>query len=70
MGILPSKGRVIEEIVPLTDIDPLTCREKLKGDIDEHGVCLVRIRSEPDQPDKAELQRMLYVGRGAKVQSP
>jgi len=65
MGIFPS-AKEIEQIVPIENIDPLTCRDKFKGDVDEHGVCLIRVRMQPNEPDKAELLRLNYISRGAK----
>lgn len=55
--------KVIEEVIPISNIDPVTCREKLKGDINEHGFCLVRIRQDVGNPEKAELLRMIYLNR-------
>ena len=69
MGILPS-ARVVEEVIPIRDVDPLTCREKFKGDVDENGTCLVRMRHDLNNPDKAELQRMRYIGRGPGQRLP
>jgi len=66
MGIFPTGPREIEQIVPVENIDPLTCRDKFKGDVDEHGVCLIRVRMHPSEPDKAELLRLNYISRGSK----
>jgi len=64
MPIFPGKKKVItEETIPIYDIDPTTCREKFKGDVDEHGTCLVRIRTDTDNPDRAELLRLVYYAR-------
>lgn len=63
MALWPGGGKsIIEEIVPIRNIEATTCKEKLKGSIDEHGNCLVRIRLDPDDPNRAELLRIGYVG--------
>lgn len=57
--------KTIEEVVPIRDVDPITCKEKLKGDVNEQGVCLVRIEVDTKNPDEAKLLRLKYMGRGA-----
>lgn len=62
MGILPGGKTIIEEIIPIRNIEATTCKEKLKGAIDEHGNCLIRIRVDPSNPNKTELLKIGYVG--------
>lgn len=66
MGIFPGGGKIIEQVVPIDNIDQLTCQDKFKGSIDEHGTCLIRVRVDPSNPDKVELLRLNYIHRGAK----
>jgi len=67
MGIIPKKGRVVEEVIPIAGLDPITCREKLKGDVDEKGTCLVRVRLDPGDPNRASLERLIYSGRPREI---
>jgi len=64
MGIIPAKKEVVEEIISLSDIDEVTCREKLKGDIDPEGRCVVRVRLDPNKPSVAELLQIRYTKTG------
>ena len=70
MGLLPGGSKVIEEIIPIPNIEATTCREKLKGAIDEHGNCLIRIRTDPNEPTRAELLKIGYVGPSPRPSAP
>jgi hypothetical protein len=57
MAVL-GKPKTVETIVKLENIDPVTCKEFFKGEVDEQGSCLIRVRLDKD---KAELQEIKYV---------
>jgi hypothetical protein len=42
----------------IPNIDPLTCKEKLKGDVNEYGQCSVRVELNPQDPDSTALIQM------------
>jgi len=71
MGVIPiTKSKVIvEEIVPVGKIDPVTCKEKFKGFIDEEGNCLVRLILDSSNPKEALLKEIGYTPR-AKERIP
>jgi len=69
MPILPRKKREVETILSIENVDPVTCRERLKGDVDEQGRCLIRIRETGD-PNKVELVGFKYLGRGSQLPKP
>ena len=54
-------AKIVEDILPISGIDKVTCETKLKGAYDEHGRCLIRIRLGKD-PNKAELEKIEYIG--------
>ncbi|MBW2672714.1 MAG: hypothetical protein JRD89_04750 [Deltaproteobacteria bacterium] len=63
MGIIPIKGkkRAVEDIVSLSDIDPVACKEILRGEMDSSGRCVIRIRYDPDDPTGAELEKIRFI---------
>jgi len=60
LGIIPGKRTIIEETVAIPNVDPVIC-SKLHGAVDEHGRCLIRIRVDSSNPDRAELLKINYV---------
>jgi hypothetical protein len=61
MGIIPGRREIIEEILNAKKIDPVTCREKFKGIINEQGDCLVRLIIDPSKPNEVKLEKIEYV---------
>jgi hypothetical protein len=55
---LVGKPKTVDTLVKLENIDPVTCKEFFKGEVDEHGSCLIRVRLDRE---KAELQEVKYV---------
>jgi len=58
------KTEVVERIIKLSEIDEEVCRNIYKGEIDEDGYCVMRIRESSDKPDVAELVRIRLVKTG------
>jgi hypothetical protein len=58
MALVGGKPKTVETIVKLDNIDPVTCKEFFKGEVDEQGSCLIRVKLDRE---KAELQEMKYV---------
>jgi len=55
---LIGKKKEIEQELILENIDPMVCKDKLKGALDPQGRCLIRVRFDPDKPDRAFLERL------------
>ncbi|MBW2672713.1 MAG: hypothetical protein JRD89_04745 [Deltaproteobacteria bacterium] len=54
----------IEDILKLR-LDAITCR-KLKGDLDEEGNCVLRVRYDPDDSESPKsLQKVVIISEGA-----
>jgi len=54
----------IEEILKLK-ADAITCK-KLKGDLDEEGNCVVRLKYDPDNPESPRsFQKVIIISEGA-----
>ena len=58
------KDKIVEEYLDMPDVDPMICKTKFKGAIDEHGMCRVRIETNPDEPDITIMRRLDYIPRG------
>jgi len=58
------KREIEEEIIRIENLDRATC-EYLKGAMDETGACLVRIKSNPNDPDTLLIEAIKYKGRGS-----
>jgi len=55
-----------EERILRLRVDALTCREVLKGDVDADGLCVVKVRRDPDNPEgRAHLRRVVLPGSGS-----
>ncbi|RLF96852.1 hypothetical protein DRN52_01695 [Thermococci archaeon] len=58
------KKEINEEILRIDKLDRATC-EALKGVMDEEGKCIIRIHSNPDDPDTIVIKAIKYRHRGA-----
>lgn len=68
MSLLAKKK--VEQVVKISNIDPVTCKSLLKGEVDEDGSCLVRIKYDPSKPSEVELERIEYVPPSPVVPAP
>jgi len=57
------KKDITEEILRVDKLDRSTC-EALKGVMDEEGKCIIRIHSNPDDPDTIVIRAIRYRHRG------
>ncbi len=65
MGLIPGRKEVVEHVIPLSEIDEVTCREFFKGDIDpETHQCITRLELDTSNPDKATLLKVKLVRPG------
>ena len=60
------REKKIEETLALEDIDPVTCQTVLKGEIDKYGRCIVKVKVDPNNPNRVELEKLKFVEIGHK----
>lgn len=72
VSIRGGEEKIVEEAIPIENVDPTVCTEKLKGDVDDYGRCVIRLKLKGDEPDRAELLRLKFAGasKGPSRQPP
>ena len=63
---LRKKSVPYEQILNLKQMDAATCAS-LKGQMNEYGECLVKMRENPDDPDTAILEVLKYRKPGSSL---
>jgi len=52
-----------EERIYRLKVNPIVCRNYLKGDVDDEGFCTVRLEVSPDNPeDRPIFKRVVFPG--------